>query len=64
MVFDNEMLTAKTFFHQHFIQLNDLWLETCVQWFREQHQNYDQKTLHTEVKRKYILLLFSHHTYL
>lgn len=58
MVLDQEMLKTKSFFLTQHVHMSDLWLESCVNWFREEHseERYTQNELQNEVYEQWLLL--------
>lgn len=60
MVLDTEMLEIKQYFEslQKQILLSDFWLESCVNWFREQNSSYSQEELRSEVYKQWLFLDF------
>lgn len=57
MVLDVEILRIKAHFESSTIPMSDLWLESCVNWCREQHlENCTENYLRTAVYEQWLLL--------
>lgn len=58
VVMDEEILSTKRFFQSQHITLSDFWLESCIQWYREENPglNYTLETLHLKVYQQWLLL--------
>lgn len=58
MVLDQEMLRVKQFFDSIQITLSDLWLESCINWYREENNgsSYTEKQIQNEVYSQWLLL--------
>lgn len=58
MVLDDEMLQTKHYFQSLQIPLCDFWLESCINWFREQNLTYTEEQLRSEVYKQWLFLDF------
>lgn len=60
MVLDNEMLEIKKYFEPWQVLLSDAWLESCVNWYREQNSDatYSIDQLRKEVYTQWLILDF------
>ncbi|XP_018333999.1 recQ-mediated genome instability protein 1-like [Agrilus planipennis] len=55
---DNEVTNVKNFFSSNGLHLSDEWLESCLEWCHEQHQDVTFKIedLHKQVYEQWLLL--------
>lgn len=54
-----EILATKQFFESNDIKLSDFWLESCIQWFRQETSSpYTQKELFTKIYEQWLQLDF------
>lgn len=58
MVLDEEMLSIKSFFNSRDIPLSDIWLESCINWYREENpsENCTRAQLKNVVWEQWLLL--------